>query len=206
MQSQTQFTRTRSMSKSTPTRNSDSRPKARQAPASAFSEEFLAKLRLLARRAEEEDSAAGVGAVLSGPFAVEEVERPDGARHAVVRADEPIAEGGKAATIHRRRDEALRLAAVLPVIAAPPLHHLSNEPKPNGLYTLHCGRRFVGHVAGGVGCLRAEERRRLTSHLDVVHHLATNPQALALVLESVGPEALPVLGRALARRIEGALP
>jgi hypothetical protein len=40
----------------------------------------------------------------------------------------------------------------------------------------------------------------------VARYLAANPHALALVLESAGPEALPILGRALARRIEEALP
>jgi len=196
MQSQTQFTRPQSPSNS----------RSNRAAASAFSEVFLGKLRLLAQRAEEVAPAAGSEAVLSGPFAVEEVERPDGARHAVVRPDEPVAEGGKAAAVHRRRDEALRLAAVLPAVVAPPLHHVSNEPKPSGCYTLHCGRRFVGHLSSGVGRLGPEQGRRLTSHLDLVRYLVTHPHALALVLESAGPEALPVLGRALARRIEAALP
>jgi hypothetical protein len=175
-------------------------------PASAFAEAFLGKLLLLARQCEDAPPVTEAEAVLSGPFAVEEVERPEGARHAVIRADEPIAEGGRAAAVHRRRDEALRLAAVLPAVAAPPLHHVCNEPKPRGCYTLHCGRRFVAHLPSGVGRLPADQRRRLTAHLDLVRYLAANPHALALVLESVGPEALPVLGRALARRVEAALP
>lgn len=186
--------------------NRSPQPSSKPIPASAFAEAFLGKLRLLARQVEEEPPVTEAEAVLSGPFAVEEVERPEGARHAVIRADEPVAGGGKAAAIHRRRDEALRLAAVLPAVAAPPLHHVSNEPKPRGCYTLHCGRRFVAHLPGGVRRLSAEQRRRLTTHLDLVRYLAANPQALALVLESVGPEALPVLGRALARRVEAALP
>jgi hypothetical protein len=40
----------------------------------------------------------------------------------------------------------------------------------------------------------------------VARYLATHPHALALLLESTGPEALPILGRVLARRIEEALP
>jgi len=39
----------------------------------------------------------------------------------------------------------------------------------------------------------------------VARYLAAHPHALALLLESVGSEALPVIGRALARRIEAAL-
>ena len=176
-----------------------------RAPVTAFSRSFLDQLRRLAERAEAAPPATQAEAVFAGPFAVEEVERPAGTRHAVVPTQEPATRGGKAAALHRRRDDALRLAAVLPAVAAPPLHHLGNQPKNDGCYTLHRGRRFVAHLSGGIRCLSRDQRRRLTHHLDLVHHLAANPHALALVLESVGPEVLPLLGRALARRIERAL-
>lgn len=177
----------------------------------AFSQAFLVKLRRVARLAEKEPRGVGMDreaqeeALWSGPFGVERLERDDGVRFGVVRDDEPVCAGGKAA-VYRHRDEALRLAAVLPAVAAPPVYHLGDEPKPHGCYALHRGRRFVGHLAPGVGCLSPERRRALTSHLDLARYLATHPGSLALVLESVGPEALPVLGRALARRIEELLP
>jgi hypothetical protein len=181
-------------------------------PASAFSEAFLASLRLLSRAVDEAPPRAGLGssgegeALLAGPFSVEAMERPDGARFAVVRPDEPLAAGGKACAVYRERDEALRLAAVLPAIAAPRLYHLGSRPKAHGCYALHRSRRFVGHLARGVERLSPERRRTLMTHLDLARYLACHPRALALILESVGPEALPVLGRALARRIEAALP
>ncbi len=46
----------------------------------------------------------------------------------------------------------------------------------------------------------------MLSHLHLARHLAANPDALGLLLEAVGPEALPLLGRVLARRVEALLP
>ncbi len=180
-------------------------------PRSAFSESFLAKLRLLSRLVAEAPPRAGLEpaaqreAVLSGPFAVETVERPNGTDYAVVRPDEPLAAGGKAAAVYKERDEALRLAAVLPAVAAAPLYRMSANPKAHGSFTLHRARRFLGHLSRGVGGLSPERRQALVMHLELARYLAANPGALALILESAGPEALPVLGRALARRIEAAL-
>jgi hypothetical protein len=119
----------------------------------------------------------------------------------VVLRDEPVAAGGKAAALYHDRDEALRAAAVFPAVAAPSPYRLKDRPKRFG-YPLHCHDRHVGHV----GRLAEQRRRALLTHLHVARYLATNPHALALLLESVGPEALPILGRALARRIEQALP
>jgi len=42
------------------------------------------------------------------------------------------------------------------------------------------------------------------AHLHVARYLAATPRALALLLEATGPEGLPILGRALARRIYAA--
>jgi len=215
MQDQTQDT-----SPSHPSRSSISVPRPVEAqrppgrkrpPASAFSEAFQAKLRRLAELLREAPARFGLEpvtegeALLSGPFAVEPFERRDGMRYAVVMPDEPIAAGGKAAAVYREREEALRLAAVLPAVAAPRVYHLGAQPKAHGCFTLHRSRRFVAHLAGGVSRLSPERRRTLATHLDLARYLAAHPAALALILESVGPEALPVLGRALARRIEEAL-
>ena len=79
------------------------------------------KLRLLARLQDEDDATPSTTpeAALTGPLAVEEVEaKTGGLRYAVVRKDEPVAGGGKAAGFFRDRDEALRAAAVLPAVAA----------------------------------------------------------------------------------------
>jgi len=67
-------------------------------------------------------------------------------------------------------------------VAAPSPYRLKDKAKRLG-YPLHSHRLHVGHVG-----------RLAETHRE------------ALLLESVGPEALPVLGRVLARRIEEALP
>jgi len=172
-------------------------------PASAFTPAFLEKLRLLSRLLEEADAAPSTEteAVLAGPLAVEPVETRAGRRWAVVLRDEPLAAGGKAAALYQDRDEALRAASVFPAVAAPSPYRLKDKPKDLG-YPLHCHRRHVGHV----GRLADARREALLTHLHVARYLATHPHALALLLESAGPEALPILGRALARRIEEALP
>jgi len=48
----------------------------------------------------------------------------------------------------------------------------------------------------------ARDEERLLSHLHVARCLAADPEALALLLEATGPEALAILGRVLHRRIE----
>ncbi len=92
-------------------------------------------------------------------------------------------------------------AAVLPAVAAPSPYRLKDKATRLGT-PLHCHRRHIGHVCH----LSPERRETLLTHLQLVRHLAANPDALALVLEAAGPEALPILGRALARRIEALLP
>lgn len=176
-------------------------------PASAFAPAFLEKLRLLSRRVDDEDGehATEAEAMLSGPLAVEAVETPGGFRYAVVRASEPVAAGGKVAALFRRREDALRAAAVIPAAAAPTPYRLKDKPKRLG-YPLHDHGRHVGHLCQMGGPRSGRLRETLLGHLHVARYLAANPHALALLLESVGPEALPVLGRVLARRIEEALP
>lgn len=197
----TPSTRTPSDSPSrTPSRSS-------RIPASAFTPAFLEKLRLLSRLLEEsgDEHATEAEAVFCGPLAVEAVETPGGRRYAVVRAGEPVAAGGKVAALFRRREDALRAAAVIPAAAAPTPYRLKDKPKRLG-YPLHDHGGHVGHLCQQGGPRSGELRETLLVHLHVARHLATNPHALALLLESVGPEALPVLGRVLARRIEAALP
>ena len=177
--------------------------RAPRLPGSAFSASFLEKLRRVACLAAEagEVSSTESEALVSGPLAVEEVPTaPDGARFAVVRRDEPPVAGGEALATFRRRSDALLAAAVLPAVAAPAPYRLKDKPKRLGT-PLHDHDRHVGHVQR----LEPERRQAMLSHLHLARYLAANPDALALLLEAVGPEALPILGRALARRIEASL-
>lgn len=177
-----------------------------------YSHTFLDKLRLLAQLAREieRDAAedgpppAEPGALLAGPWTVREVPRPDDRPgHAVLRPGEPAghapSDDGPIAVLGRRRD-ALRLAAILPAVTAPGLHRLGDTVREHGL-TLHHGDRFLGHLAPRARDLPAGERLDLVRHLDLGAHLAAHPRDLALLLESTGPEALPILVRTLARHI-----
>jgi len=210
MQNPCQFSNTPRRTESVgprPVADPNPHPRSLKLPSSAFSAGFLEKLRVASRLATEAEEVPSTqaAALLAGPLAVEAVdhlgEGAAGHRWAVVRREEPLARGGKAAGLFYERADALRAAAVLPAVAAPSPYHLKDRPTRLGL-PLHCHRRHVGHV-----CRLAPERREaLRAHLHVVHYLATNPEALALVLEALGSEALPVLGRALARRVEARLP
>jgi len=186
-------------------------------PGSAFSEAFLEKLRLAVRRldgekAEDLEAPTEAEAVLSGPLAVEKVRTRGGVAWAVIRAAEPVAAGGRAVAVARSRSEALRLAAVLPAVPAENPYHLGEKPKRMG-FALHLGRRCVAHVSRLAKIEDAKtaatkgwaRRQALVSHLQLARYFAANPEALALLIESVGPEALPILGRALARRVEAML-
>lgn len=182
-------------------------------PSSAFSAAFVAKLRLvlqlLERQGAEPEPDTEAEAMLAGPLTVERVHGRGGGRlWAVVKAAEPVAAGGRAAALCHTRGEALRLAAVLPSVPKLNPYHLSDRPTHMG-WPLHRNRCHVGHVsrlAREEGSREARARRQaLLAHLHVARYLAAHPEALAQVIESVGPEALPTLGRALARRVEAAL-
>jgi len=116
-----------------------------------------------------------------------------------------VSAGGPVAALFRERADALRAAAVLPAVAAPSPFRLKDRPKRLG-YPVHDRGRHVGHLCQVNGTLAGRRRARLLEHLHVARHLAASPHALALLLEAVGPEALPLLGRVLARRIEALLP
>lgn len=185
--------------------------RSRRLPASAFSDDFVAKLRLALRLLEERSHGAppstAAEALLAGPFTVEEVRTSESvpSAWAVVRRSERIADGGRAAALYRHRGEALMAAAVLPAVPRTCPYHLADRPKRLG-YPLHLHRRHVGHLSClAEGEAAAEHRDALLSHLHLARYLVANPEALALLLEAAGPEALPVLGRALARRVEALL-
>jgi hypothetical protein len=60
-------------------------------------------------------------------------------------------------------------------------------------YALHHGHEFLGHLS--------REEEGLLPRLDLARALATDPHALAQVIEAVGPAALAILGRVLFRRV-----
>ena len=157
---------------------------------SAFTPSFLSKLH------RHEESFLERQAVMSGPWEVEALasgpRHGNGARWAVVRRDEPFAEGGGAFALFRERCPALLTAAVLPSLGTPTDFHLKRHRGGPG-YALHRGQEFLGHLS------RAEEA--LLPRLDVARALAADPDALVQLLEAAGPEGLAILGRELARRV-----
>jgi hypothetical protein len=156
-------------------------------PANAFSQSFLHQVRRLP------EPSGGSPASLAGPWDVEPVAAGSQRFHAVVRRDEPVAEGGAAAALMLDRPTALQLAAALGALAGPCDVHMGEPRKRRGV-TLHDGRVFLGHLA--------RPRPELLPLFHAVRALAAEPDALALVLESLGPEGLALLGRVLARRLE----
>lgn len=172
----------------TPTSNTPTAPKPRRTPApNAFKDAFL----LEARKLGDPDTTAQ--ALLAGPGQVEAVERRTGTLWAVTRTDDGLAQGGGACAACLDRATALRLASVLPALASPNPFHVGRHEKRRG-YTLHRDRRFLAHLT--------RNDPELAIHLHVAHTYATNLDALALLLESIGYEALVLLGRLVARRVE----
>ena len=163
-------------------------PRTSPALATVFTPAFLQRIRRL------DNPPSARAAALSGPWEVEAVELPpDGRRYVVSRRDEPFSEGGSVFAVFGARDVALETAAVLPSVGTSMDLHLNGSGNRHG-YKLHEGERFLGHLA------RNEER--LLPRLHLARHLVGDPDALALLLEAAGPEALAILGRVLHRRIE----
>jgi hypothetical protein len=164
----------------------------RRTPApNAFKDAFL----LEARKLGEPDTTAQ--ALLTGPGEVEPIERPAGTLWAVARRGDGLAEGGRACAACLDRATGLRLASVLPALGTPNPFHIGQHEKRRG-YTLHRDRDFLAHLT--------HADPGLATHLHVAHTYATNLDALALLLESIGHEALVLLGRLIGRRIEEAQP
>lgn len=166
---------------------------------SAFTAAFLSRSRHLAQPPEP------TAPRLAGSWDVEPIERGDDSLHAVVRRDEPMAAGGGAVAIFRDRSTALLAAAALTALAAPNRLHVNRDrPEPQarrlGL-PLHDGTEFLGHLTPKLCPGKAEEEEGLLPHLHTLRALAANPQAVALLLEALGPDALPILGRAVMRRV-----
>lgn len=81
---------------------------------------------------------------------------------------------------------------MLPSLRTPPGFHLKRHEGRLG-HALHHGRELVGHLS--------REEEGLLPRLDLARSLATDPHALAQVIEAVGPAALAILGRVLFRRV-----
>ncbi len=170
-------------------------PARRTPPANAFSALYLSKT------LNREEPPFAQQAVAAGSWEVEAVPAGSGLLYAVVRNGESVAGGDQAMAVFLRRPSALLCAAALSALATPNRLTLKRTPvrrspkKARLGYPLHDGGIHLGHLA------RPDEE--LLPYLHAVACLAANPEAMALALESLGPEVSPILGRALMRRLEG---
>lgn len=187
--------------RSTPSSVRSSHPIApeanRRKPAeNAFTAAYLEKARHLEEPPFERQ------ALFAGPWDVEPMPAGDGVLWAVIRKGDTLAEGGRAVAVFLRRPDALGAAAALTAHAAPNHLHLNTGRSRSGPgrrrlgFPVHDGTTHLGHLS------RPEEN--LLPYLHAVRSLVANPEALALVLEALGPELPPILGRILARRVGGA--
>lgn len=162
-------------------------------PANAFSQAFLLEA---ARQAEP--PASGPPCLTGepfwlGPWEVEPVTLPHGPVWAVVRKGEPLAAGGRAVAVTRHRSDALLIAATLPALATTNHLTLGEKAKRLGI-PIHDGALCLGHLS------RPEPR--IVDHLHIARTLITHPASFALAVHALGPEEIPILGRALMRRLQ----
>ena len=114
---------------------------------------------------------------------------------AVVRRGESVRRGGRAVAVTRHRSDALLVAATLPALAVPNHLSLGETPKRLG-YPVHDGAECLGHIS------RPEPR--IVEHLHIARALIGRAEALGMAIEGLEPDQIPVLGRALMRRIVSA--
>lgn len=169
--------------------NATTRPPGRPLPENAFSPSFLLKARTLTEPTTESE------ALLSGPIDVEEVVGRSWRLWAVARRAEPVEKGGRAFAAFHDRPDALLLASVLRAAARANPFTLGEARKRRG-YPVHRNGHCIGHLAG--------HEPSLLPYLHLATVYASNPDALALLLEAIGYESLALLGRLLTRRIERA--
>lgn len=91
------------------------------------------------------------------------------------------------------------------MLAIPNTFHV-NPDRPRGPrrrhgHTLHDGRTFLGHLTPTLCPDAAEQKPDLLTPLHTLRTLAATPEALSLLVEALDPEILPILGRALMRRV-----
>lgn len=167
-------------------------PKHR-APENAFTPAFLLAAARLAEAPSSGPPVLASGAFWTGPWEVERVETPHGGLWAVVRRGEPMSEGGRAVAVTRHRADAVVIAAILPVLGTPNHLCLGETSKRLG-HPLHDGDRCLGHLSRDVP--------DLLPALQAARHLLSHPESLALALQALDGESLPILGRALMRQAE----
>jgi hypothetical protein len=157
-------------------------------PGTVFTPAFLERIRRL------KNPPTARQAALAGPWEVEPVwSEAHGRQYGVSRRDEPLAKGGRVFGVFSSKETALQTAAVLPAVGAPLTLHLNANGHRLG-FALHDGQGFLGHLS--------RDEPRLLPHLHLARSLAADPDALAALMEAVGPEALAMLGRVLHRRLE----
>ena len=167
--------------------------KSASAPANAFSPSFLLQASQLDDFPHSAPSRLTGGTLWSGPWDVEPVEARHGLVWAVVRKGEPLAAGGRAVVVTRHRADALLAAATLPALAVPNHLHLGDKAKRLG-FPLHDGALCIGHLS--------RPEARIAAHLHIARTLVGHPASFALAVEALGAEEIPILGRALMRRIQ----
>ena len=89
--------------------------------------------------------------------------------------------------------DALLAAATLPALAVPNHLHLGDKAKRLG-FPLHDGPLCIGHLS--------RPEARIAAHLHIARTLVGHPASFALAVEALGAEEIPILGRALMRRIQ----
>jgi hypothetical protein len=191
-------------------------PTPRRPAENAFTPAFLSAHRAQTR--EVRDGGGGLSepartlrsrALFAGPWDVEPIqpqERTEGTLYAIVRRAEPLAQGGGAVALFHDRTTALLTAAALSILATPnPLHVNTDERRGRKRRygpPLHDGRPFLGHLTPKLCPGKAEEEAGLLNHLHALRTLAATPEALSLLVQALDPETLPILGRALMRRVQ----
>jgi hypothetical protein len=164
----------------------------REPEANAFSALYLDRARHLEAPPFERQ------ALFAGAWDVEEVPAGSGRLWAVVRRGDPVAEGGEALAFFIRRPDALLAAGTFTALASPNQLTLNLHPRKPATrrsfgYPIHDGPHHLGHLT------HHEEDFLPLYH--AVRCLAANPEALVLILESLGPGLAKAVGRALLRRV-----
>ena len=184
-------------------------------PANAFTPAFLSAHRARSRDLRDEHGAPTDAprdlrdrALFAGPWEVEAIEpreRTDGTLYAVVRRAEPRSQGGGAVAVFQDRQTALLAAAALSALATGNRLHVNTDQRYGRRgrhgHPLHDGRTFLGHLTPKLCPGKVEEEAGLLAALHTLRTLAADPDALSLLVEALDPEVLPILGRALMRRV-----
>ena len=172
---------------------------ARSPRDNAFTPEFLSCAQAVPRPgdvAHADLATLAVDPAASGPWVVEPVTTGHGPAWVVVREGESYEDGAAVAVIRCRITAALT-AAILPALAIPNHLRFGEHRRPCGL-PLHDGAHFLGHLAPRGPAHHAA----LVHHLHTARTLLTQPESLVTLVRAYAPEAIQLLGRALARTVE----